>query len=173
MLDLKTEQIKSIAMIGFDTLKGPVVEWRKNLANDFEVDIHQFCTSFYLMFQSGNGVKPRAIFFDKFYVIAFPDDMNLLLLFLDAAQQNYEALLKFARNHYPKNYRKKPQEKTAKDEMLDVLRAQQKMTISELKEFFKFNRKTMRRYLYDLVASGKIKRDGKKGRETVWAFIFE
>jgi hypothetical protein len=172
-MDLKTEQIKSIAMIGFDTLKGPVIEWRKNLTQDFELDVNQFCTPFYLMFQSGNGIKPRAIFFDRFYVVAFPEDMNLLLLFMDAAQQNFEALLKFAQSHYPKDYRKKPQEKTVKDGLLDVLREQQKMTISDLKEYFKFNRKTMRRYLYDLVASGKIKRDGKKGRETVWAFIFD
>ncbi len=173
-MDLTSDQVKSIAMIGFDTLKGPVIEWKKNLAKDFEIDLNQFCTPFYLMFRSGNGIKPRAIFFDNFYVVAFPEEMNLLLLFLsDGMQQNFEALLKFAKKHFPKTIMKKPKEKTVKEEMLEILRKQQKMTISELKEHFKFNRRTIRRYLYELLASGQIKRDGKRGRETIWAFILD
>ena len=171
MMDLTTDQVKTIAMIGFDTLKGPVIEWEKNLAKDFEVDVNQFCTPFYLMFQSGNGIKPRAIFFENFFVVAFSQEMNLLLLFLDnGAQQNYEALLKFAQRHYPKASAPKAKTESVKDKMLDVLRAEQKMTISELKKYFKYNRTTIRRYLLDLVLSGKVKRDGKKGRETIWAF---
>lgn len=174
-MDLTTDQIKSIAMIGFDTLKGPIIEWKKNLTKDFKVDVDQLCTPFYLMFKSGNGIKPRAIFFENFYVIAFSEDMNLLLLFLDGAktQQNYEALLKFAKRYYPNISTKKQKKKTVKEKMLDVLREQQKMTISELKKYFRYNRKTIRRYLLELVLSGKIKRNGKKGRENIWAFTTE
>ena len=174
-MELTADHVKSIAMIGFDTLKGPIVEWNKKLSQDFELDINQFCTPFYLMFQSGNGIKPRAIFFDNFYVVAYPKEMNLLLLFLDGgkAQQNYEALLQFAQRHYPKTTAKKQKTETVKEKMVDVLQNEQKLTISELRKYFKYNRKTIRRYLLDLVLSGKVKRDGKKGRETIWAFNTE
>ncbi len=174
-MEFKSDHVKSIAMIGFDTLKGPIIEWEKNLTKDFELDVNQFCTPFYLMFQSGNGIKPRAIFFDNFYVVAYPKDMNLLLLFLDGgkAQQNYEALLQFAQRHYPKTKPKKQKTKTVKEKMVVVLRDEQKLTISELRKYFKYNRQTIRRYLLDLVLSGKVKRDGKKGRETIWAFNTE
>lgn len=174
-MELTTSQIKSIAMIGFDTLKGPIVEWNKTLSQDFELDVKQFCTPFYLMFQSGNGIKPRAIFFDKFYVVAYPEDMNLLLLFIDGekAQQNYESLLQFAKQHYPKTTPKKSKEKTLEEQMIDVLREEQQLTISELRNYFKFHRSTIRRYLLELVLSGKVKRDGKKGRETIWAINIE
>ncbi|MHA1264189.1 MAG: DUF977 family protein [Candidatus Helarchaeota archaeon] len=169
-MELTIDRVKSITMIGFDTLKGPIIEWTKNLTKDFEIDVNQFCTPFYLMFKSGNGLKPRAIYFEDFCVVAYPEDMNLLLLFLDGqpAQQNYEALLQFAQRYYPKTTPKKPQ-KTVKDKMVDLLRDQQKMTISELRKYFKYNRKTIRRYLLELVLSGKVKRNGKKGRETIWS----
>ncbi|NVM54913.1 MAG: DUF977 family protein [Candidatus Helarchaeota archaeon] len=170
-MELTTDQIKSIAMIEFDTLKGPVVEWKKTLAKDFELDIDKFCTPFYLMFQSGNNIKPRAIFFENFSVVAFTEEMNLLLLFFDGgkATHNYTALLKFAQRYYPKTPAKKPEKKPVKEKMVGVLQEQQKMTISELRKYFRYNRKTIRRYLLELVLSGKIKRDGKKGRETIWA----
>lgn len=171
-MELTTDQVKSIAMIGFDTLKGPVVEWNKKISQDFSLDIAQFCTPFYLMFQSGNGIKPRAIVFEDFSVVAFTKEMNLLLLFLNAdVQQDYEVLFQFAKSHFPKDHVKKPKEITVKDQMLDILREQQKMTISDLKQSFKYDRKTVRRYLYDLMLSGKVKRDGKRGRETIWSFI--
>lgn len=174
-MDLTTDQVKSIAMIGFDTLKGPIVEWKKTLAKDFELDLDQFCTPFYLMFQSGNGIKPRAIFFENFSVVAFSEDMNLLLLFLDSgeAQQNYQALLKFAKSFYPKTSTKKPKTKPVKERMVDVLCEQQRLTISELRKYFRYNRKTIRRYLLELVLSGKVKREGKKGRETIWTIKIE
>ncbi len=170
-MELTTNRIKSIAMIGFDTLKGPVVEWEKNFSKDFQLDINQFCTPFYLMFQSGNGIKPRAIFYEEFSVVAFSEDMNLLLLFLDneASKKNYDALLKFAKDYYPKTSTVKIKERSVKEQMIDLLREQQKMTISELRNYFKYNRKTIRRYLLDLVLSGKVKRDGKKGHEIIWA----
>ena len=174
-MDLTAENIKSIAMIGFDTLKGPIIEWKKNLAPDFQVDVDQFCTPFYLMFQSGNGLKPRAIFYEDFCVVAYPEEMNLLLLFLNGEnmQQNYTELQKIAQNHYPKTSAKKQKQKSVKEKMVDVLHEQQKMTISELKQYFNYNRKTIRSYLLELVLSGKVKRDGKKGRETIWAFNTE
>jgi predicted HTH transcriptional regulator len=174
-MEITTNKIKSIAMIGFDTLKGPVIEWKKQLTADFSVDIDQFCTPFYLMFQSGNGIKPRAIFFEDFYVVAFSEEMNLLLLFLDGgnAQQNYNELLKFAKRYYPESYAQKPKEKSVKDNLFEMLKEQQKMTISELGKYFKFNKTTIRRYLLELVLSGKIKRDGKKGRETLWSINTE
>ncbi|TFG05892.1 MAG: DUF977 family protein [Promethearchaeota archaeon] len=174
-MEINSDQVKSIAMLGFDTLKGPIIEWNKLLAQDFTLDLNQFCTPFYLMFQSGNGLKPRAIDFVDFYVVAYPEDMNLLLLFLDGlpTQQNYDALLKFAQQHFPKTDSKKPAEKTVKEQMVDILRDEQNMTISELRKYFNYNRKTIRRYLLDLVLSGKVKRDGKKGRETIWAITIE
>ncbi len=174
-MEMTTDQVKKIAMIGFDTLKGPIIEWNKSLAKDFEVDLEKFCTPFYLMFQSGNGIKPRAIFFEDFYVVAYPEEMNLLLLFLDGSKslQNYSELLKFAQRYYPKVASKPAQPKSIKENMFDMLQEQQKMTISELKNYFKFNTQTIRRYLLELVLSGKIKRDGKKGRETIWAVSLE
>ncbi|MFX1294428.1 MAG: DUF977 family protein [Promethearchaeota archaeon] len=165
---MRTDQVKSIAMIEFDILKGPTIEWKKNLTQDFEINIDQFCTPFYLMFQSGNGIKPRAIFFDNFHIVAFKEEMNLLLLFLENSnKQNYDELLKYAKRFYPKAIVQKPKQKTVKERMINVLREQQ-ATISELRKYFKYNRKTIRRYLLDLVLSGEVKRDGKKGRETIW-----
>lgn len=174
-MELTADQVKSIAMIGFDVLKGPIVEWEQRLTSDFELDINQFCTPFYLMFQSGNGIKPRAIYFENFSVVAFPEEMNLLLIFLNdgSLQETYDALRKFAQNHYPRVANKKPKEKTAKEKMIDVLKEQQKMTISELGKYFSYNKKTIRSYLLELVLSGKVKRDGKKGRETIWAINTE
>jgi len=174
-MEITSNQVKSIAMIGFDTLKGPVIEWQKCLTKDFELDIQQFCTPFYLMFQSGNGLRPRAIFFENFSVVAFPDEMNLLCLFLAdmTSKQNFDALFKFAQRYLPKDSDTKPKENTVKDQMMDVLHEQQKMTISDLGKFFNFNKKTIRNYLLELVLSGKVKRDGKKGRETIWAINTE
>jgi predicted HTH transcriptional regulator len=53
------------------------------------------------------------------------------------------------------------------------MQEQQKLTISELGKYFNYNKKTIRSYLLELVLSGKVKRDGKKGRETIWAINTE
>ena len=46
MIEITTNQIKSIAMIGFDALKGPVLEWNISIAKDFEMELENFFPQF-------------------------------------------------------------------------------------------------------------------------------
>ena len=72
------------ALIGFDMIDGPFLKWKKEYKNSRnKVNLDDFAMNFYLAFRGGNaGKKPRAILYDKFYIVAFPKDLELCCLFM-------------------------------------------------------------------------------------------
>jgi hypothetical protein len=72
------------ALIGFDMIDGPFLKWKKEFEKSKNlVNLDDFAMNFYLAFRGGNaGKKPRAILYDKFYIVAFPKDLELCCLFM-------------------------------------------------------------------------------------------
>ncbi|MHA1526642.1 MAG: hypothetical protein ACTSQD_06390, partial [Promethearchaeota archaeon] len=88
------------ALIGFDMMDGPFLKWKKEYKNSRnKVNIDDFAMNFYLAFRGGNaGKKPRAILYDKFYIVAFPKDLELCCLFMkpQGIEKNITELNKIA-----------------------------------------------------------------------------
>jgi len=83
-MNFDENEIISAAMLGFDMIEGPIL---KNVItfveNEINIDYENFLMNFYLSFRGGNsGLKPTAILYDNFYVVAFPRGLELCALFL-------------------------------------------------------------------------------------------
>jgi hypothetical protein len=83
-LNFNEKELFGAALIGFDLIDGPFIKWKKEYgppSNLMKLD--DFAMNFYLAFRGGNvGKKPRAILYDKFYIVAFPKDLELCCLFM-------------------------------------------------------------------------------------------
>ena len=83
-MNFNEKELFGAALIGFDLIDGPFIKWKKEYgppSNLMKLD--DFAMNFYLAFRGGNvGKKPRAILYDKFYIVAFPKDLELCCLFM-------------------------------------------------------------------------------------------
>ena len=164
-MPINTENIQSIAVIGFDTITGPVLKWKKEFQNS-DVKVEQFITSFYIMFNNGSNFLPKAIQFENFSVITLFREMDLTCFFLKEKildPSNLEEL----ENEYVPKLEKAVKEKSIKEEMVELLENQE-MTVKELRKHFKFNANTVRKYLKALEEEGKAIRKGNEGRAIIW-----
>ena len=83
-MNFDEHEIIAAAMIGFDMIEGPNLKWAKQFQNcGFNFDVESFLMNFYLSFRGGNdGLKPLAILYDGFYIVAFPRGLELCCLFM-------------------------------------------------------------------------------------------
>ncbi|MBY9004742.1 MAG: hypothetical protein KGD73_12265, partial [Candidatus Lokiarchaeota archaeon] len=83
-MNFKENEIFGAALIGFDMIDGPFLKWKKAYQNTKSlINLNDFAMNFYLAFRGGNsGKKPRAILYDEFYIVAFPNDLELCCLFM-------------------------------------------------------------------------------------------
>lgn len=83
-MNFDENEIISAAILGFDMIEGPILKNVETFVeNEINIDYENFLMNFYLSFRGGNsGLKPTAILYDEFYVVAFPRGLELCALFL-------------------------------------------------------------------------------------------
>ena len=186
-MNFSKEEIFGAAIIGFDMIDGPFLKWKKEYsgANEkYSVNLDDFAMNFYLAFRGGNqGKKPRAILYDNFYIVAFPNDLELCCLFMkpQGIENNIKQLNKIASKivtevelevdnvNQPEN--------TEEDEIEEIKRlipnliSGVKMSTPELRRYFKLSNSQIWKVMSELENSKKIKRAEKKGRSQLWIAI--
>jgi len=82
-MDFDTHNLISAGIIGFDMIEGPYLRWYRQFQKDeLGIDMNEFFMNLYLSFRSGNnGMIPRAILYNNFYIVAFPNGQELCCLF--------------------------------------------------------------------------------------------
>jgi len=172
------------ALIGFDMIDGPFLKWEKNYENSGDmVNLDDFAMNFYLAFRGGNaGKKPRAILYDKFYIVAFPKDLELCCLFMkpQGIENNMKQLSKIATRLITDMEVFEEEDKQDTDEdtveetkrlILNLLSGTE-MSTPELRRYFKLSNSQIWKVMSDLESAQKIRRtDKKEGRAVFWTAI--
>jgi hypothetical protein len=182
-MNFDENEIISAAMLGFDMIEGPIL---KNVVtfveNEIDIDYENFLMNFYLSFRGGNsGLKPTAILYDDFYVVAFPRGLELCALFMKP--RNIEMKLK--RLHEIAEdivYRMDESEELMKqseipsvsqdyDEVkriiMNMLRGES-LTTPEIRRYFKMTNSEVWKVMSELEEQEQIMRTEKVGRAWAW-----
>jgi hypothetical protein len=173
------------ALIGFDMIDGPFLKWKKEFENSNNlVNLDDFAMNFYLAFRGGNaGKKPRAILYDKFYIVAFPQDLELCCLFMKphGIDNNIKQLNKIAHKISLEMETKEEMSLPSMDSdegtieetkrLIPNLLSGTKMSTPELRRYFKLSNSQIWKIMSDLENSKKIQRAEKKGRAQLWTAI--
>ncbi|MHA1753146.1 MAG: DUF977 family protein [Candidatus Helarchaeota archaeon] len=171
---MEMENINTIALIGFDITKGPVLRWKKSYNKNNMIDVDQFYTNFYVIFRGGGKFKPKMMVFDQFQIVAFQNEMDLLCVFLDNKinEEHFKEIKKIAEKESSKfissSTKLETESDLIKEKLIQLLKEQEKLTIKQLKKHFPLSYWTIRRYLTDLEEDGIIVRD-KEHKEHLWS----
>ena len=183
-MNFSENEIFGAALIGFDMIDGPFLKWKKEYdkADNF-VKLDEFAMNFYLAFRGGNAAvkKPRAILYDKFYIVAFPRDLELCCLFMKPKNidNNIKQLNKIASRIITEMELKEAVEdlqlKDSDENTIEEIKrlipnllSGVKMSTPELRRYFKLSNSQIWKVMSDLENSQKIKRAEKKGRAILW-----
>ncbi|MFX1374855.1 MAG: hypothetical protein ACFFA0_03480 [Promethearchaeota archaeon] len=186
-MNFNEQELFGAALIGFDMIDGPFLKWKKeyNKAKNM-VKLDDFAMNFYLAFRGGNasGKKPRAILYDKFYIVAFPRDLELCCLFMKPQNldENIKQLNKVASRiisemesvDQPETEEIKDSDDNTVEEikrLIPNLLSDTKMSTPELRRYFKLSNSQIWKIMSDLENSKKIKRAEKKGRSILWTAV--
>ncbi len=186
-MNFTENEIFGAALIGFDMIDGPFIKWKKEF-DDIKnsVNLNDFAMNFYLAFRGRNESvkKPRAILYDKFYIVAFPRDLELCCLFMrpkNLIDNNIKQLNKIASKiitemkiNVEENEKDEDSDEITIDEikrLIPNLLNGTKMTTPELRRYFKLSNSQIWKIMSDLENSKKIKRAEKKGRSILWTAI--
>jgi len=181
-MNFNEDELFGAALIGFDMIDGPFVKYKKEFGPPSNLmNLDDFAMNFYLAFRGGNaGKKPRAILYDKFYIVAFPKDLELCCLFMkpQGIDKNIKQLNKIATRII--------HEIDANEEDIDVPIVSNENTIEEMKriivnllsgiemstpelrKYFKLSNSQIWKVMSDLESSLKVKRARKQGRTVLW-----
>ena len=186
-MNFTENEIFGAALIGFDMIDGPFIKWKKEFDDvKKRVNLDDFAMNFYLAFRGGNESvkKPRAILYDKFYIVAFPRDLELCCLFMkpkNLIDNNIKQLNKIASKiitemgmNVEENEKDEDSDENTIDEikrLIPNLLNGTKMTTPELRRYFKLSNSQIWKIMSDLENSKKIKRAEKKGRSILWIAI--
>jgi hypothetical protein len=184
-LNFDETELFGAALIGFDMIDGPFLKWKKEFKNSRnKVNIDDFAMNFYLAFRGGNaGKKPRAILYDKFYIVAFPKDLELCCLFMkpQGIEKNIIELNKIAGRIITEmeavedenTHSEESDEDTIEEvkRLIENLLNEKEMSTPELRKYFKLNNSQIWKLMSDLESSIKIKRARKKGRAVYWTAV--
>ncbi len=183
-MNFDEKDIMSMALVGFDMINGPMLKWKQDFQkSNLAINLDEFAANFYLAFKGGNdGIKPKAILYDDFYIVAFPRGLELACLFLkpsDTAPQLTQ-LSKVAERVI---MRKDAEEEQAADaptsgdtgqnveevkRILTNLLRNTEMSTPELRRAFNLNNSQIWKIITDLEDHRQIKRSGKQGRAICW-----
>jgi biotin operon repressor len=166
-------------------IDGPFLKWKKEYDNSNNlVNLDDFTMNFYLAFRGGNaGKKPRAILYDKFYIVAFPKDLELCCLFMKPqdVEKNIEQLKKVASRLITEMEIKEDEnsqsEESDEDTIEEIKRlivnllCEKEMSTPELRKYFKLSNSQIWKVISALESSQKVKRTKKKGRTVFWTAI--
>ncbi|UCC18938.1 MAG: hypothetical protein JSV62_12630 [Promethearchaeota archaeon] len=178
-------EIFGAALIGFDMIDGPFLKWKKEYSKVGKgVSLDDFAMNFYLAFRGGNESvkKPRAILYDKFYIVAFPRDLELCCLFMkpDNIDNNINQLNKIASRLITEmdvyeeedtSVKEADSDENTIDEikrLIPNLLNGTKMSTPELRRYFQLSNSQIWKVMSDLESSKKIRRADKKGRSVIW-----
>ncbi len=173
------------ALIGFDMIDGPFLKWKKEFKDPTNlVNLDDFAMNFYLAFRGGNaGKKPRAILYDKFYIVAFPKDLELCCLFMkpQGIENNIKQLNKIANKITTEMEIGEeaflPSEDSDEETVEEIKRiipnllSGTKMSTPELRRYFKLSNSQIWKVMSELENSKKVKRAEKKGRSQLWTAL--
>ncbi len=181
-MNFQEDELKFAALIGFDMIDGPFLKWKKDFgSSDDFANLDDFAMNFYLAFRGGNaGKKPRAILYDNFYIVAFPNDLELCCLFMkpQGVEKNIEQLNRVA-SRIVSEMELKGEEKTVEEQSNENLIEETKrlilnllngteMSTPELGRYFKLSNAQIWKVMSDLESAIKVKRTDKKGRAVYW-----
>ena len=179
-------EIFGAALIGFDMIDGPFLKWKKEYNNSRNnINLNDFAMNFYLAFRGGNASvkKPRAILYDKFYIVAFPKDLELCCLFMkpqnldnNIKQLNKIAsriILEMTENEEVETREIDSDEDTVEEikRLIPNLLSGTEMSTPELRRYFKLSNSQIWKVMSDLESDQMIKRAGKKGRSIFWTAL--
>ena len=181
-MNFNEDELFGAALIGFDLIDGPFIKWKKEYGTPSNLmKLDDFAMNFYLAFRGGNtGKKPRAILYDKFYIVAFPQDLELCCLFMkpQGIDRNINQLNKIASRithemdfieqevNIPVN-----SDEDAIEEMKRIivnLLSGVEMSTPELRRYFKLSNSQIWKVMSTLESSLKVKRARKQGRTVLW-----
>jgi hypothetical protein len=179
-------EIFGAALIGFDMIDGPFLKWKKEYNNSRNnINLNDFAMNFYLAFRGGNASvkKPRAILYDKFYIVAFPKDLELCCLFMKP--QNLDnnikqldkiasrIILEMTENEEVETREIDSDEDTVEEikRLIPNLLSGTEMSTPELRRYFKLSNSQIWKVMSDLESDQMIKRAGKKGRSIFWTAL--
>ena len=166
-------------------IDGPFLKWKKEYENSNNlVNLDDFTMNFYLAFRGGNASKkPRAILYDKFYIVAFPKDLELCCLFMkpQGVEKNIEQLKKVASRLITEMEIKEDEnsqsEESDEDTIEEIMRlivnllCEKEISTPELRKYFKLSNSQIWKVISALESSQKVKRTKKKGRTVFWTAI--
>ncbi|MFX1309282.1 MAG: hypothetical protein ACFE9M_07115 [Promethearchaeota archaeon] len=185
-MNFTENEIFGAALIGFDMIDGPFLKWKKEYANVGKgVSLDDFAMNFYLAFRGGNESvkKPRAILYDKFYIVAFPRDLELCCLFMKPKNidTNIKQLNKIASRIITEMDVCEEDVESSEDSdentideikrLIPNLLSSTKMSTPELRRYFKLSNSQIWKVMSDLENSKKIKRAEKIGRSVIWTAV--
>jgi biotin operon repressor len=181
-MNFNEDELFGAALIGFDMIDGPFLKWKKEYGSPTNLlKLDDFAMNFYLAFRGGNaGKKPRAILYDKFYIVAFPKDLELCCLFMkpQGIDRNIKQLNKIA-NRIVHEMDVKEEENgipTVSNEdtieemkrLIVNLLSGIEMSTPELRKYFKLSNSQIWKVMAGLESSRKVKRARKEGRTILW-----
>lgn len=180
-MNFDKNELFGAALIGFDLIDGPFLKWKKEFNESDNINnLDDFAMNFYLSFRGGNsGKKPRAILYDSFYIVAFPQDLELCCLFMKpkGIEQNIKQLNKVASRimvEMETGEEGEDAKNSNEDDIEEIKRLivnllnGTEMTTPELRRYFKLNNSEIWKVMSDLENAQKIKRTDKKGRAILW-----
>ena len=181
-MDFNTQQLISAGIIGFDMIEGPYLRWYKQYQNaDLGVDMNEFFMNLYLSFKSGNnGMMPRAILYNNFYIVAFPHGPELCCLFFrpDNFAMKLQNLQQIACNlimesesesteQVPETTTNSMEHDEIRRIMINLLRSSQ-MSTPELRNYFNLSNSEIWKLMTRMEEEGAIYRTVKIGRTQYW-----
>ncbi|NVM45694.1 MAG: hypothetical protein HWN79_12340 [Candidatus Lokiarchaeota archaeon] len=181
-MNFNENELFGAALIGFDMIDGPFLKWKKEYGSSTNLmKLDDFAMNFYLAFRGGNaGKKPRAILYDKFYIVAFPNDLELCCLFMkpQGIDNSIKQLNKIAtriihemditevENDVPVESNENTIEEMKR--LIVNLLSGVEMSTPELRKYFKLSNSQIWKVMADLESSRKVKRARKQGRTVLW-----
>ncbi|MHA1110357.1 MAG: hypothetical protein ACTSRE_04605 [Promethearchaeota archaeon] len=182
-MNFDEKEIISAAMLGFDMIEGPILKNVETFVdNEIDIDYENFLMNFYLSFRGGNsGLKPTAILYDNFYVVAFPRGLELCALFLKprGIDMKLQRLHEIAdeiiyRMDQKDEIRKQMETSTVSQDYDEVKRIIMNMlsgdslTTPEIRRYFKMTNSEVWKVMSELEEQEQIMRTQKIGRAWAW-----
>jgi hypothetical protein len=181
-MNFNENELFGAALIGFDLIDGPFIKWQKEfIPTSNLIKLEDFAMNFYLAFRGGNaGKKPRAILYDKFYIVAFPQNLELCCLFMkpQGIDRNIKQLNKIATriiHEMDVEEEDKIDPTVSSDNTIEEMKriiinllSGIEMSTPEIRKYFKLSNSQIWKVMSDLENSLSVKRARKEGRTVLW-----
>ncbi|OLS13920.1 MAG: hypothetical protein RBG13Loki_2469 [Promethearchaeota archaeon CR_4] len=183
-MNFDEKDLMSVALVGFDLINGPILKWQQDFhQSNLAINLDEFAANFYLAFKGGNeGIKPKAILYDDFAIVAFPRGLELCCMFLKPSDDTYQLtqlakvaerviLRKDTEEEQTANINTNSdlgQEVTEVERILVNLLRNTEMSTPELRRAFNLNNSQIWKIVTDLEERKQLKRTGKHGRAICW-----